>query len=84
MMFASVYVPDAPVTAVDGSAAAEPRPAPRRLVDVARACSPRVRARSERLVVLDVDGLARLFGAPRSVQHVPAGVQSSRAGSPFR
>jgi len=44
-----------------------PAPGAARLVDVARSCSPRVSQLTPHLVVLDVDGLTRLFGTYQAV-----------------
>ncbi len=64
-MFACLYTPmSAPVSADEAGGSG---PALVRLVDVARTCSPRVHVRSEWLVVVDIDGLARLFGGHQAV-----------------
>jgi protein ImuB len=67
-MFACLYVPPAPLTAVYHESLGDTRPAEaKRLVDVARACSPRVCQRREHIVTMDVSGMARLCGTHRAI-----------------
>jgi len=64
-MVACLYVPPSPVRRVVPPSA--PGVDGARLADVARAVSPRVDARREHQVVLDVEGLERLIGDARSI-----------------
>jgi len=64
-VFACLYVP--PPAVRHGMPPAGPRPEGACLIDIARMVSPRVDARHEYQVVLDVHGLERLVGDPRSI-----------------
>ncbi len=64
-MFACLYVPSSPVRR--GVPPAGPASDGTRLVDIARVVSPRVDARGDNQVVLDVEGLERLVGDARAI-----------------
>jgi protein ImuB len=67
-MFACVYVPPSPLTAVHNEQSGGPRSAgTTRLVDVARSCSPRVCVRGEHIATMDIEGMTRLYGNHRAV-----------------